>query len=194
MVQHAVFLDRDGTINEDPGYLGNPEEVKLFPGTGSALALLKNSLNFKLIVISNQSGIARGIISEKDVDAVNSKINELLKPDNVSIDAFYYCPHHPDFSSTEETECRKPSPLLIYKASKDFNIDLNSSYFIGDTPADILCGINAGLKTVLVKTGYGMDSISILQKQNIFPSFVAENISDACNFIFEDFTGEIIDK
>jgi D-glycero-D-manno-heptose 1,7-bisphosphate phosphatase len=193
MAQNAVFLDRDGTINEDPGYLGNPEKVKLFPGTGNSLSLLKNKLNFKLIVISNQSGIVRGIISEKDVDAVNSMINDLLKPYNVAIDAFYYCPYHPDFNTKEESECRKPSPSLVFKASRDFNIELNGSYFIGDTPADILCGMNAGLKTVLVKTGYGLESISILQKQNIFPSFVAENISDACNFIYEDFTGEIID-
>jgi D,D-heptose 1,7-bisphosphate phosphatase len=183
MSQYAVFLDRDGTINEDPGYLGDPEKVKLFPGTGKALSLLKTRLNFKLIVISNQSGIARGLISEEDVDAVNSRINELLKTDKVSIDAFYYCPGHPDFSTEGEADCRKPSPCLVYKASRDLNIELSRSYFIGDSPADILCGKNAGLKTVLVKTGYGTDSISILQKQNIFPSFVAENITDACKFI-----------
>ncbi len=194
MPQYAVFLDRDGTINEDPGYLGDPEKVKLLPGTGKALSLLKNRLNFKLIVISNQSGIARGLISDKDVNAVNARINELLMIDNVSIDGFYYCPHHPDFSSDKENDCRKPSPQLVFKAAEEFNISLEGSYFIGDTPADILCGINAGLKTVLVKTGYGSASISILQKQNIFPSFVAENISDAVKFIFEDFTGEVIDK
>lgn len=194
MSQYAVFLDRDGTINEDPGYLGDPDKVKLFSGTGKALSLLKTRLNFKLIVISNQSGIARGLISERDVNDVNSRINELLKPDKVSIDAFYYCPGHPDFSSGKEADCRKPSPSLVYKASRDLNIELSRSYFVGDSPADILCGKNAGLKTVLVKTGYGTDSISILHKQNIFPSFVAENITDACNFIFEDFTGEIIDK
>ncbi len=194
MSQYAVFLDRDGTLNEDPGYLGDPARVKLFPGTGKALSSLKSKLNLKLIVVSNQSGIARGLISEKEVDAVNSRINELLKEDNAAIDAFYYCPHHPDFSSRKEVECRKPSPTMIFQASRDYNIELDGSYFIGDTPADILCGINAGLKTVLVKTGYGTESISILQKQNIFPSFVAENIPDACKYIFEDFTGEIIDK
>ena len=193
MPQYAVFLDRDGTLNEDPGYLGEPDKVKLFPGTGKALSLLKNRCNFKLIVISNQSGIARGLISESEVDAVNARINELLKEDKVEIDAFYYCPHHPDFSSREEVECRKPSPSMIYQASSDLNIELDKSYFIGDTSADILCGINAGLKTVLVKTGYGTESISILQNQNIFPSFVAENILSASKFILEDFTGEIID-
>jgi len=193
MSQHAVFLDRDGTLNKDPGYLGDPSKVQLFPGTGKALSLLKTRLNFKLIVISNQSGIARGLISESEVDAVNFRINDLLRADKVEIDAFYYCPHHPDFSSREESKCRKPSPSMVLQASRELNIELDGSYFIGDTPADILCGINAGLKTVLVKTGYGTESISILQNQNIFPSFVAENITGACKFILEDFTGEIID-
>ena len=194
MPQYAVFLDRDGTINEDPGYLGDPEKVRLFPGTGKSLSLLKTRLKLKLIVISNQSGVARGLISMEDVDAVNKKINDLLRDDNVSIDAFYYCPHHPDFGDDDEPDCRKPSPSLVFQASQELNIELNGSYFIGDSPSDILCGINAGLKTIMVKTGYGTESISILQKQNIFPSFVADNISDACKFILEDFTGEIIDK
>ena len=194
MPQYAVFLDRDGTINEDPGYLGDPEKVKIFPNTGKSLSLLKTRLNLKLIVISNQSGIARGLISEDEVNEVNARINDLLKADHVSIDAFYYCPHHPDFSGPDETNCRKPSPSLVLQASKELNIELSGSYFIGDSPSDILCGINAGLKTILVKTGYGTESISILQKQNIFPSFVADNISDACKIILEDFTGELIDR
>ena len=189
-LNHAVFLDRDGTLNEDPGYLGEPGQVKLFPGTGEALSILKNDFNFRLIVISNQSGIARGLLTREKVDSVNSKINELLSQNNVSIDAFYYCPFHPDFSSEEECRCRKPSPKLIFDAQKDLSIDLSRSYFIGDTIADIECGINAGLKTVLVKTGYGVDSFSILQKQNKFPTFVAENIKEACNFIQKDFSGE----
>lgn len=189
----GVFLDRDGTLNEDPGYLGDPKLVKLFPDTGKALSILKNKLKFKLVVISNQSGIARGLITREKVDSVNKKINELLKKDNVQIDAFYYCPYHPEFSTEEECECRKPNPNLIFKSAEDFNIDLSRSYFIGDTVSDIECGINAGLKTILVKTGYGKDSFSILQKVNKFPTFVAINILEACNFIQKDFTGELID-
>lgn len=191
MFNTAVFLDRDGTINEDPGYLKNPEEVKLLPGTGEALHELKNNLSFKLIVISNQSGIARGLLTKDDVDAVNARINEILLAYNVSIDAFYFCPAHPDYNSIEECSCRKPSPELVLKAAKDFHLELSKSYFIGDSISDIECGMNAGLKTILVKTGYGMDSLSILQKQNKFPSFVAGNIMDACNFIKKDISGEI---
>ena len=190
MSNFALFLDRDGTINEDPGYLGDPSSVKLYPGTGEALATLKNQYGFKLVVISNQSGISRGLITHEMVQAVNARINELLAEYNVSIDAFYYCPAHPDFSPEEECGCRKPSPELVLKAADDMKIDLKGSYFVGDAVSDIECGINAGLKTILVKTGYGRESFSILQKQNKFPTFVAENITDVCSFIQKDLTGE----
>jgi D-glycero-D-manno-heptose 1,7-bisphosphate phosphatase len=190
MPNFAIFLDRDGTLNEDPGYLGDSQVLSLYPDTGKALAFLKNKLNFKLIVISNQSGIARGLITKEKVDAVNAKVNELLLKENVQIDAFYYCPYHPDFSSEEECACRKPSPELVLRSAAEFNIDLSKSYFIGDAVSDIECGFNANLKTILVKTGYGKDSFPILQKLNKMPSFVAENILDACNFINKDFTGE----
>jgi len=189
MGNYAVFLDRDGTINEDPGYLGDPNKLKLFPESGKALSELKNDLHFMLVVISNQSGVARGLITREDVELVNTKLNELLSADNVSIDAFYYCPFHPDFNSEDECSCRKPSPKLIFQASKDHNIDLTKSYFIGDTVSDVQCGLNAGLKTILVKTGYGKESISILQKENKIPTFVAENLPDACGFIKKDFKG-----
>lgn len=190
MNNYAVFLDRDGTINEDPGYLGNPDQVKLYSGSAEALFKLKNKLNFKLIVISNQSGIARGKLTDEMVDDVNKKINQLLSKENTSIDAFYYCPAHPDFNTDEECSCRKPSPELVFKAAKDFNIDLKKSYFVGDNISDIECGINAGTKTILVRTGYGEESFYMLQKQNKFPTFVAKNILEACNFIEKDFSGE----
>jgi D,D-heptose 1,7-bisphosphate phosphatase len=181
----AVFLDRDGTLNEDPGYISDPEQVVLFSDTGDALALLKK-YGFLLIVISNQSGIARGLMKSEDVDAVNEKINQILSEYKVKIDAFYYCPAHPDYSSEEECECRKPSPKLLLEAASEFNVDLQSSYFIGDTIADIQCGKNAGIKTILVKTGKGEESFSILQKENNFPTFVAENLLNASKFILGD--------
>lgn len=189
MQNPAVFFDRDGTINEDPGYLGDPDKVKLFPNTAEALLKLKQK-SFKLIVISNQSGIARGLIKKDDVESVNEKINELLKEKNIQFDAFYFCPFHPDYNTEEECLCRKPSPQMVLNAAKDFNIDLSKSYFVGDNLSDIQCGENAGVKTVLVKTGHGNKTLSILQKENKFPSFVAENLIDACNFIIRDFSGE----
>jgi len=181
----AVFLDRDGTLNEDPGYISDPEKVVLFPDTGNALALLKK-YGFMLIVISNQSGIARGLMTSQDVDSVNEKINGLLSDHKVKIDAFYYCPAHPDYSSEEECGCRKPSAKLLLEAAKEFNVDLQKSYFVGDSVSDIQCGKNAGIKTILVRTGKGEESFSILQKENNFPTFVAENLLNASKFILGD--------
>jgi D-glycero-D-manno-heptose 1,7-bisphosphate phosphatase len=189
MPRRAVFLDRDGTLNEDPGYIGEPEKVKLYPNTGETLSLLKNDLNFSLIVISNQSGIGRGLITRENVDAVNRKVNGLLKQFDVEIDAFYYCPYHPDYNTPEECICRKPSPEMVLKAAKDFNIDLKDSYLIGDAVSDIECGINSGVKTILVKTGYGKESFYTLQKLNKIPTFVAENILEAGCFIQKDISG-----
>jgi len=189
MANHAVFLDRDGTLNIDPGYLGNPDEVQLLPKVGEGLSLLKKDQGFLLVVISNQSGIARGLITMEQVDSVNSRINFLLRDYKVEIDAFYYCPFHPDFNDPQSSKCRKPSPEMVFKAAKDLNIDLSKSYFIGDSVSDILCGINAGVKTILVKTGEGEDSLSILQNEDNFPSFVVNNFFDAANIIIKDFSG-----
>jgi D,D-heptose 1,7-bisphosphate phosphatase len=189
MLSKAVFLDRDGTLNFDPGYLGDPLDLELFSDTGRVLSELKNKFQFKLIIISNQAGIARGIITEEQVISVNNELNRKLLEFNVQIDAFYYCPFHPDFSSKEDCLCRKPSPKMILDAANDLNIDLSKSYFIGDTAADIIAGLTAQLKTILVKTGKGAESISILQNGNIFPSFVANNLTEAYKFIINDSTG-----
>lgn len=189
MLSKAVFLDRDGTLNFDPGYLGDPLDLELFSDTGVILSELKNKFQFKLIIISNQAGIARGLITEEQVISVNNELNRKLLEFNVQIDAFYYCPFHPDFSSKEDCLCRKPSPKMILDAANDLNIDLSKSYFIGDTAADIIAGLTAQLKTILVKTGKGAESISILQNGNIFPSFVANNLTEAYKFIINDSTG-----
>ncbi|MGB5849950.1 MAG: HAD family hydrolase [Ignavibacteriaceae bacterium] len=189
MSNRAVFLDRDGTLNENPGYLGDPGKVKLLPFVGQILSRLKNEFNYFLIVISNQSGIARALITAEQVELVNEKINTLLKEFNVSIDKFYYCPFHPDFSTEEECGCRKPSTEMVEKAVEKFDIDVTKSFFIGDSVSDIECGMNAGIKTILVKTGYGREALYMLQKENKIPNFVAENFLDAGNFIITDLNG-----
>jgi D-glycero-D-manno-heptose 1,7-bisphosphate phosphatase len=185
----AVFFDRDGTINIDPGYLGDPELVKLFPNVPQSISKLRNIFGFKIVVVSNQSGISRGLISSKDVNNVNLKINELLKPENALIDAFYFCPYHPQFSPAEKCSCRKPSPEMILTAAKDLNIDLSKSYMVGDKASDIISGYNAGVKTVLISTSENDEQINILQKEDKRANFVAENFSSACNFICHDFSG-----
>jgi D,D-heptose 1,7-bisphosphate phosphatase len=189
MLNKAVFLDRDGTLNYDPGYLGNPSDLILFPDAGKVLSDLKNKFNFKLIVISNQSGVARGLITDEQVLSVNKELNKILLEFNVQIDAFYYCPFHPDFNTADDCLCRKPSPKMILDSASDFDINLSKSYLIGDSTSDIQAGLEAKVKTILVKTGYGAESISILQNGNYFPSFVAENLTEAYNFIINDSTG-----
>lgn len=189
MSNRAVFLDRDGTLNENPGYLGDPGKVILLPFVGEVLSRLKNEFNYFLVVISNQSGIARGLITADQVEQVNEKINLLLKEFNVLIDKFYYCPFHPDFSTAEECSCRKPSTEMVEKAVEEFEIDRSKSFFIGDSVADIECGINADIKTILVKTGYGREALYMLQKENKIPNFVADNFLDAGNFIITDLNG-----
>ncbi|MCZ6702993.1 MAG: HAD family hydrolase [Ignavibacteria bacterium] len=189
MTNRAIFLDRDGTLNEDPGYLGDPDKIKLFPDVGNSLYRLKSKFDFFLIVISNQSGIAKGLIKKEQVDLVNAQINSLLMNDNVSIDAFYYCPYHPDFNPPEKLKCRKPSTGMVLNAVNDYQIDLSESYFVGDSVADIECGFNAGIKTILVLTGNGRESLSILKKENNIPSFIANTFSNACNFIIKDLSG-----
>lgn len=184
MQNRAIFLDRDGTINYDPGYLGDSNLVKIYPNVSESLNLLKNNLNFKLIVISNQSGIARKLITEKQVEEVNQKINSLIKQkSNVEIDKFYYCPHHPSFDMI--CSCRKPAIDLILKAQKDFNIDLNQSYFIGDKISDVECGNNAGLKTVLID--YNNKKDEILSKLKKTPNFIASDFLEVYEFIKNDF-------
>ncbi|MBI9072858.1 MAG: HAD family hydrolase [Melioribacteraceae bacterium] len=184
----AVFFDRDDTLNYDPGYLGDPSKVELYNGVPEGISILKNDLNFKIIVISNQSGIARNLITEPEVNSVNNRINELLSNYSTKIDAFYFCPHHPEFSE-KPCNCRKPSPEMVFKAASDYNIDLKSSYFVGDKISDVECGNNAGVKTVLVTTTIKESERLLLQNQGKTPNFVADNFLDACNIIAKDSTG-----
>lgn len=185
-MNYALFLDRDGTLNEDTGYLKDPEQLQVFSGAGKALARLQKRFEYKLIVISNQSGVARGILTLEDVDRINEKLRKILALDGVTIDKFYICPHHPAFSAAGEADCRKPSPSMVFEAAREFNIDLTQSYFIGDKDIDIECGRNAGCKTVLVLTGEGNVHFSTLQKENNLPNFIALNIVEACNLIYDD--------
>jgi D,D-heptose 1,7-bisphosphate phosphatase len=188
MSHAALFLDRDGTINHDPGYIRNPDDIILYPGVVEGIRQLKNKFRMKMIVISNQSGIARGMMTHEDVKAINNRINEILLDSGTSIDGFYYCPYHPDYSEKHLTNCRKPSPELVFLAEKEHDIDLSKSYFIGDKVSDVDCGINAGVKTIFLKNELNKEEIISLKKGIKTPNFVACNFSDACEFIINDFT------
>lgn len=148
----AVFLDRDGTIMRDVDYCGDPARVEVFPGATDALRRLKAN-GYKLIIVTNQSGIARNYFSEADYRAVELEFVRQLG--DGLIDASYYCPDLPDTNSPR----RKPAPGMIFEAQRDHRLDLARSYFIGDKASDIECGRNAGVRTILVQTGYGAHEI-----------------------------------
>jgi D-glycero-D-manno-heptose 1,7-bisphosphate phosphatase len=144
----AVFLDRDGTVMRDVDYCGDPTRVEVFPGAADALRRLKAS-GYKLIILTNQSGIARGYFSDDDYRAVEREFLRQLGAE--LIDATYYCPDLPGTNSPR----RKPAPGMIFEAQRDHRLDLARSYFVGDKRSDIACGRNAGVRTILVQTGYG---------------------------------------
>jgi histidinol-phosphate phosphatase family protein len=181
----AIFLDRDGVINEEVDQLCKVEDLKIYDFAAKAIKKI-NEIGNLAIIISNQPMIAKGFMTENDLNEIHKKLETELGKKGAKIDAFYYCPHHPEKGFRGEIpelkincNCRKPKIGLFLKAKKDFNINLKNSYMIGDQTSDILAGKRAGCKTILVKTGYG-------GKDKIFsakPDFVAENLLEAVNNI-----------
>lgn len=172
-LRKAVFLDRDGTLIVDKNYLSRIEDVELISGTAEAIRLL-NEHHYLTIVVSNQSGVARGYFDQRTVDEVHLHINNLLKQSGAMIDRFFYCPHHPTEGIgdlRQDCDCRKPRVGMFRQAAAEFPIDLPSSWMIGDKPADVEFGHNTGLKPILVATGYGASSAGAVSdyvyKQNI---------------------------
>jgi D-glycero-D-manno-heptose 1,7-bisphosphate phosphatase len=163
--QAAVFLDRDGTINEEVGYLDRPEKLKLIPGAAEAIHLI-NASGMKAILVTNQSGVARGFFDEADVGAVHARLRELLLAEGGFLDGIYFCPHHPTEGRGRyllSCDCRKPAPGLLIQAAAEFNIDPAGSYMVGDTLKDIEAGERVGARGVLVRTGYGAESAAALE-------------------------------
>lgn len=155
-MKRAVFLDRDGTINEERHYLHRPEEVVLFAGAGAALKRLQDA-GYILLIVSNQSGVGRGYFTLADVESVNQRLLEELRRDGVRIEKIFIAPEAPEAPSRG----RKPSPLFLFDARDEFGLDLAASYMIGDKLIDLECGWNAGVgKCILVRTGYGTETES----------------------------------
>lgn len=152
MSRPAVFLDRDGTLIEDPGYLGEPDGVVLIPGVPEALRRLREA-GFALVVVSNQAGVARGLFSEEDVRAVNDRLQALLASEGAAVDAWYWCPHHQEFGGP--CACRKPGTELLERAARDLGLNLGASWMVGDHPTDVQAGQRAGGRGILVLTGHG---------------------------------------
>lgn len=168
----AVFLDRDGTLMDDTGYVGDPAHVRVFDGVPEALARLK-AAGFKTIIVTNQSGIPRGYFTEADFHAVQARFETLIGPG--LIDAVYYCAEHPD----RATERRKPGPGMLLEGARDHGIDLTRSWMIGDRAGDLDAGVRAGARSILVRTGEGSSA------KVDGAEFVAADFVDAVEFILK---------
>ncbi|MCK9392901.1 MAG: HAD family hydrolase [Syntrophales bacterium] len=180
----AVFLDRDGTINEEVGYLDNLEKLRVFPKAFEAVRLI-NHAGMKTVVITNQSGIGRGLFDEAFVERVHEEMRHIFLKEGAVMDSFYYCPHHPieGIGPYRQTcSCRKPEPGLLLKAAKDLDIDLGKSYMIGDMPKDVEVGQRAGAKGILVRTGYG----KVAGMGSTRPDYIAQDILEAVRWIMQD--------
>jgi D-glycero-D-manno-heptose 1,7-bisphosphate phosphatase len=168
--QPAVFLDRDGTLMEDVDYCSDPKDVHVFEGASRALRSLKDG-GYRLFVITNQSGIGRGYFSEVDYRRVEAEV--LRQVGDGVVAATYFCPDTPDTGCS----CRKPSPALVLQAAREHRLDLANSYFIGDKAIDVQCGRNAGVRTILVQTGYGK------AVTDAHPDAVARDVTEAAEMI-----------
>jgi len=175
MAKRAVFLDRDGTMNKDVPYCRRPDDFELFPNTARAIKLL-NEHGYKVIVITNQSGVARGYFSEDMLGLIHQKMLNQLAEENAGIDGIYYCPHHPD----DDCECRKPKPKMVLQAAKEHDIDLKWSFMVGDKSQDILLGKNAGCHTVLIQSS--PDEIEI---EPCLPDYTAADLYEAALWIID---------
>ena len=166
----AIFLDRDGTLMREVNYCSDPKQVEVFPDVSEALLRLK-AAGYKLIVISNQAGIGRGYFTEEQYRAVEAEVARAILP--AVFDGVYFCPDRPDLATVR----RKPGTGMVLEAQKDHNVDLARSFFVGDKTIDVLCGRNAGMRTILVKTGYGAN------ETHADPHWVANDLLEAADII-----------
>jgi D-glycero-D-manno-heptose 1,7-bisphosphate phosphatase len=182
MSHPAVFLDRDGTINEEMGYINHLRRFHLLPQAVVAIRRL-NEAGFKVVVITNQSGAARGYFAASLVEEVHEHLQALLRAWGAHLDGIYTCLHSPD----DACACRKPQPTLIHQAARDLDLDLTRSYAVGDRYRDVETAANAGVKGILVLTGYGLGEYeSRREGQSVQPVHVAPDLAEAVEWILQD--------
>jgi len=182
MSNKAIFLDRDDTLIEDPGYINHPDQVKLLAGVAEALIELK-AMGYKLVVVSNQSGVARGIVTEKVLGEIHDRLRQLLAEKGAYLDQIYYCPYHPDgviAKYRKESDWRKPGPGMLLAAAEEMDIDLSQSWVIGNGSRDIEAGLRAGCKTILINRPL---HASRLEPGEPNPDYTGVNIKEAVNII-----------
>jgi len=182
-MKKAVFLDRDGVITQEPPHFAHRlDQLKIIPRSTEAIRLL-NENKFSVVIVSNQSGIARGYYGEEDMVRFNNAMNELLNKNDAYIDALYYCPHHPEAKIERyrvNCDCRKPRPGMLIRAGNELIIDLKQSFVVGDRWSDIEAGKKVECKTILVKTGYDSQN---LRSNEITCDYIADDLYDAVEHI-----------
>jgi D-glycero-D-manno-heptose 1,7-bisphosphate phosphatase len=182
----AIFIDKDGTLIEDIPYNVRPDLIRLTEGAIDGLQRLKRK-GYLLILVSNQSGVAHGYFAEKDLTAVQERLQDLLRPSGVQIDAFYFCPHHPEGqleAYVKVCQCRKPQPGMILQAAAAYNIDLLKSWMIGDILNDVEAGNNAGCKTILINNGNETEWVFSEKRK---PTAIVGNFTQAADIITHQF-------
>ena len=178
----TVFLDRDGTVNHEVSYIRDPQELRLIPGAAESIARL-NRAGARVVLVTNQSGIGRGMFTPEVLEATHGRLNDLLAAAGARLDAIYFCPHHPD----DGCLCRKPGTLMVERAQRDLGVDLARAYVIGDQSRDIELGHRLGMKAVLVKTGpTSAEALVQLQERGLLPHHVAESIVEAVSWVEAD--------
>ena len=187
MSEKAIFLDRDDTLIEDPGYINDPAQVKLLDGVPEALIQF-NALGYKLIVVTNQSAVAHGIVTEKVLGEIHDRLKRLLADKNAFLDGIYYCPYHPEGvipKYCKESNRRKPSPGMLLKAADEMDIDLSQSWCVGNSSRDIEAGLQAGCKTILIDMppAHQKQSGPSLSPAGVNPDYKAVNIKEAVNIV-----------
>ncbi|HKQ78355.1 MAG TPA: HAD family hydrolase [Blastocatellia bacterium] len=186
MTNHAIFLDRDGTLNKEDGHITAPDQFRLYNFAAEAVRLINQS-GWMAVVLTNQSGVARDYLTETTLLKIHERMEESLRSQGAWIDAVYYCPHHPDFGSPPyrlDCDCRKPRPGLVERASRDLNLDLRRCYVIGDRYRDIEAGHAVGASGVMVMTGLGREEYEADRRHwPRQPDHVAEDLLEAVKWV-----------
>ncbi len=183
----VVFLDRDGTICEEVGYLDDVERMKLIPDSGRAVRLL-NQRGFRVVVITNQAGVAKGYFPESILKDLHGELERQLREEGAHVDGIYYCPHHPTDGVgpyLRTCNCRKPATGLLERAAFDLSLDLSSAYMIGDHFSDVECGQRIGAETVLLLTGHGQEALAKKETWPRPPSHIAADLYEAVQWLMD---------
>jgi len=182
----VVFLDRDGTMIRDKHYLSDPEKIEFYDGVLSSLRRLRQS-GYQLVLVTNQSGVARGLMTENDVQAVHDRLEQYLADEEIDLLDIYYAPYHPEADDPrylEGKEFRKPRPGMLKQAGRDHGIDFSASYMIGDKLSDIQAGNRSGCKSILVKTGKGEETVQ--SEETVPANHIAADFPGAVDWILSD--------